>query len=345
MTLVFMDGFDHLDGTAAYATKWTQAYSMVDGNFASNTGRRSSGGVFIGNGASSCLRKVITGIDEIYIGAAIKPTTDQTGDVLMELMNGLSTVHISLNYNGGSGLKVYRGASATLLGTGSINVTTGTWYYIELYAKISDTVGVVKVRVDGVLDIDLSSQDTQTGASTTVDMIVLGSWSTSSATRSLYADDLYVCNASGSVNNGFLGDCIIDTIYPTAAGDSTQWTPSTGSNYAAVDEARSTTSDTDYVSTATNGYRDLYTFGDITERADPDVHAVGINLFARKVFSGDADTLSASVKLSGTTEDMTAVSLTNSLVVKQFIVEDDPAAAAWTQTNVNSAQFGFKDVV
>ena len=51
-----------------------------------------------------------------------------------------------------------------------------------------------------------------------------------------YLDDLYVLDGEGSVANDFIGDCRVDTLYPNANGDYTNFdpTPSSNSNYENV---------------------------------------------------------------------------------------------------------------
>ena len=88
-------------------------------------------------------------------------------------------------------------------------------------------------------------------------------------------DDLYVCDSAGSTNNGFLGDCRIDTIYPSGAGNYTQFTPSTGSNYTCVDETAPNT--TDYVDGATVGDRDSYALGNLSALSSQTVYGVQVN--------------------------------------------------------------------
>lgn len=345
MTLLFMEGFDHVNDRATLLRKWTGYFLVGDDDLGTSFGRRGTRGVRFDGTYSGLWVDLPTEPTEIYVGLACYPTATQNLPVLFQLMaSGSSLAHISVEYNGGAGLKVYRDQTTTLLGTGSINVTTGQWYYLELYAKISDTVGAIKLRVNGTLDLDLSNIDTKTGSYTTIPRFYLGGYS-GSQSRSAYYDDIYICDASGSTNNNFLGDCIVDTIFPDGTGDSSQWSPSSGVNYAAVDEALTTTGNTDYVSSSTNGHRDLYTFSDIAQRASSTVYGIQTNVFARLATAGETDTVAASAKLSGTTVDATAQSLTDTLTYKRFIRETDPTGTAWTQTSINDTQFGIKEVV
>lgn len=333
MTLLFMDGFDHY-ATADITKKWTTASI---GSIASTSGRRGGGAVSLNSGTQS-LSKAITSSGTVIIGFAFKTTTS-TSVKLLTLFES-TTAHITLQWNAGY-LKVYRGTDGgTLLGTGTTSVTASSYTYVEIKAKINDTTGTIDVYINGVADagLALSGIDTRNGGTAgTIDSVTFYNANTS---QTGYIDDIYICNNSGATNNSFLGDCRIDTILPSGDGNYTDFTPSTGTaHYALVDE--STPNTTDYNSSATSGNRDSYTFPDLAGLSSQTVYGIQINAAALKSDAG-ARSLGTMSRLSSTDKDGAGAALGTSQAYVSEIQETDPASAAWTEANVNAAEFGVK---
>ena len=107
--------------------------------------------------------------------------------------------------------------------TGNTSQAMDAWTCLELYYKISDTVGVVTVKINGV-QVFTFTGDTKPGAASTIDLIQFGP---PSATT-VYIDDLAIDNAA------WCGLGYYIALTTNAAGDVTQWTPTGGANYANV---------------------------------------------------------------------------------------------------------------
>jgi hypothetical protein len=152
-------------------------------------------------------------------------------------------------------------------------------------------------------------------------------------------DDLYVWDGAGSINNTFPGDVRVFAVLPSGAGNSAQWTPSTGTNYSAVDDATPNTSD--YVSSSTPTNKDTYAFSDIAGSGT--VLGAQLSLYAQKAASGSTRGIQG-VCRSVTTESnsVEAVLGTSWRYWVQAIYETDPAtAAAWASVAaLNAAEFG-----
>lgn len=338
MALLFMDGFDHY-ATADITKKWS-ASSGSSVTINSSAGRRSSGAIVLID-SQYCSKGLPSSYATIIVGFAIKPSALNISRAFLSLWDG-SVEHLAFAIAGDGRINVYRGqvSSGTLLGTGTATLSTGSYYYVEVKATIDDSAGVVVVKVNGVTDIDLSSKDTRNGGTATVTRVILGTPSAFNNGLAATYDDLYVCDTSGSTNNDFLGDCRIDTKLPTGDGHYTQLTPSTGTaHYATVDE--STPNTTDYNSGATSGDRDSYTFPALTALVSQTVYGVQINAAALKSDSG-ARSLGTMSRLSSTDKDGAGAALSTSQLYISEIQETDPASAAWTEANVNAAEFGVK---
>jgi len=244
-----------------------------------------------------------------------------------------TTYHISVVYSGGK-IKIYRGTQfGTVLGVSAATLSAG-YNYIEIKATIHDSTGAVEVKINGVTDnnLNLTNVDTRNGGTGVIDTILIAGTG--------YTDDFYVCDTSGATNNDFLGDIRVDTIYPDGDGNYTQFTPSTGTaHWSLVDETTPNT--TDYNSGANIGDRDSYTYAALSAITSQTIYGVQINAAALKSDSGSRS-LGTMSRLSGTNKDGSGAALSTSQTYISEIQETDPASAAWTESNINSAEFGVK---
>lgn len=147
---------------------------------------------------------------------------------------------------------------------------------------------------------------------------------------------------TGDVNNDFLGDCHIEGSLPDGAGDSTQWTPSSGNNYQAVDET-APDGDSTYIESETAGHKDLYSHSDLT-RITGSIVGVQVNMVGRLTKAATPRTVKAKAK-SGTAEGDGANYQYDSTDYRNAIgiFESNPdTTAPWTVTEINSAQFGLE---
>jgi len=171
------------------------------------------------------------------------------------------TTHLTFQYNSTSRVwSVYRGSLVTLLATGTTAIPLSTWHYIEMHAKLSDTVGVAELRIDGVAvaDIAYSGDTKNAGTNTTFDTILIAS----SGGHNI--SDYYLCDTTGSRNNTWLGDVVVRTLTPNGNGTSSQLVGSDSdsvNNYLLVNEQP--VSSTQYAGSPTTGQRDSYTMTDL----------------------------------------------------------------------------------
>jgi len=281
----------------------------------------------------------------IIVGFALKFTSSTSTSLfdITRLLEG-ATQHLTLSFQPSSGkLTLRRGLNTgTLLATSTTTFNASTWYYLELRATINDSTGAYELRVNGVSDFSASNVDTRNGGTSGV----IDTWSCAPGSTGgiqFTYDDFYICDTSGSSNNDFLGDCRIDTLLPNGDGNYTQFSPSTGTaHYALVDETTPNTTDYNYSSTA--GDRDSYTFPDLAGLVSPTVYGVQIDAYMTKADAGTR-TVSTMSRLSGTNKDGATVVLSaGSYAYVSQIQETDPASAAWTESNVNAAEFGVRVV-
>lgn len=342
MALKFLDGFDAY-ATADITKKWTTV-SASGVTINSTAGRRGGGALRFANWGTPTLSKTLdSNIVTIIVGFAIKMTAFPAIEGHLFLLMDSGTVVASLSVTSAGILRVYNNTMfGTLLGSGSSSLTLSTYHYIELKIKIDNSTGTVDLYKNGSNILSLTGQDTQNGSNSYVNVLQLGSTS-GSGTSTIDFDDLYVSDTTGSYNTSLLGDVRIETLFPTSDGSNTAWTCSTGStHYTLVDETTPNTSD--YVSTSTVGNKDTYGFGDIGGTVSA-IYGVQVNMAALKDDAGSRS-IAATVKSSSTNADGSSLALSTGQLIYTSIFETDPnTSAAWTQANVNAAEFGVKCAV
>lgn len=134
----------------------------------------------------------------------------------------------------------------TTYGSGHI-LTAATVYHFQVHVVISNTVGVIQVKLNDVLVIDQQNIDTQPGGVSQIDQFRIGLDSGASAQDSIVVND-----TTGTEDNSWPG--IVRFRVGTVVGPGfyvNNWSRNTGaSNWEAVDEIPPD-SDTTYLYTAT----------------------------------------------------------------------------------------------
>lgn len=346
MTLLYTDGFDEQDVTrdwTAYAPGPSPSYTT--GRLAgsclalNNAGYGSPGGVYRG----------FPEISSLYLGFAIKLDGLLSGmggqpQYVQLHGDGGATTHLCIGFNSSGQPVVVRGndLGGTVLATGASALTIGTWYYIEVYATIANTGGRCTVKVNGVTVIDFTGDTMNGGTLTSIDQIrFYGDGYSTAGSLKTYYDDVYVCDANGTVNNTFLGDIQVQTLLPNGNGASSAWVGSDGNstdNYLLVDEVPVVT--TSYVGSATADAIDEYAFTDVT--GTPSVYGVMIRAIAQKTDSGSRS-LGLMTRISTTDYVSSDQALAVGFAAVETIQETSPAtSSAWTASEVSGAQFGVK---
>lgn len=357
MALLFMDSFDHYV-TADINEKWTQSNSASGTTVTINAaaGRRGSSGLRLNTGASTTapvmnVQKVLTpGDATIIIGFSllVPATTVGTAGLAIASVRDGVTAQATLRLNQNYTLSVTRGAAnGTVLGTSSgALLSAGVVAYVEWKVTIHGSAGTVDLRVNGapVAGLALTGQNTQATAVAQWQTVVLGSVENISSSglnnsKTIDFDDLYVLDGAGPTPwNNFLGDCRVDVRNPTGAGATTGWTPSTGANWDAVNDA-APDDDATYTSAATAGLIDTFVMQDAPTGAT--IYGVQHCLSAKKTDAGGASI--ASVTRHGTTNyPGTAIPLSTAYTYLLQIAALNPGTSAqWTEAEFNAAEFGY----
>lgn len=249
--------------------------------------------------------------------------------------DGGTVLHSSLGFDAANHLQLRR-SSSPVIATSSQVFPLSEWHYVEYKANVADTGGTVIVRVDGVEWINFSGDTRNAGVSTNIDAVSMSEYS-----GSVYIDDFYICNTTGTANNDFLGDHRVDFLLPNGNGAVNQWTGSDGNstdNYLLVDETPVDTAD--YVYSSTVGNRDLYAFADLSA-AVASIKGIQQVSYAQKSDAGAANLINLLRLADGTVDQSPSTPLSSSWAsIMGKLYETKPDGSAWTVADLNGAQFG-----
>jgi hypothetical protein len=329
MALLFIDGFDHYS-TSEMEHKWhLQTGSPT---IASSSGRNSTGAL-----SATTTGYLTRWFDEakytITCGFAWQQSANATGTMFSICTSTNTQNVISLGINTSNQFTV---TSTSLLGTTTFVASNNLFHYIEFQVFLDNTNGSYELRVDGDTKLSDSGVDT-IGTGTTPIGFNLGRISGSN----YLIDDFYILDDVGSDNVDFLGDVRVETIFPSAVGNTTNFSVTgAATNHEAVDDA-TPDDDTSYVSSSTVTDKDTYDFDTLVTTSGT-VYGVQSNLWARKDISGDR-TFRDVIRSGGT--DYTGNSKNPGIDYQYFVDmhENNPNGDVdWTISSVNSAEFGFE---
>lgn len=353
MSLIHFEGFDN-QTVMPLVSPWAGSINNAISNWVTGRYGDYAAGININNGGGNLyLNYNLAGLaDEILVGFAFKG-----GE--FDSANGFYTgIFEMLDGNGAYSLKIYTVPNGTLyvaragnwptngvtLGSTAPGVmTVDTWYYIEVYVKIGDS-GAVIVRKNEAEVINLSGVDTKNGTSNTIGGFTLGRGDIDWYGVLYNFDDLYIIKPND--NNGltwFLGDVRVETLVPTAEGNTINWSPSGGTDNALMVDELIHDGDTTYNSTATVNNKDTLTYGNLAT-TNGIVHAVRYNTIAKKGTGGGLRKLAPVIRHGGADYIRSSFPLADSYIWNsQTIDEDNPATGVdWTISDINNAEFGYQ---
>lgn len=245
---------------------------------------------------------------------------------------------ITLQWKGDTGdLELYVGASKVAsVGAASVGFsTTDTWFHVGIHVY-SNASGTIKVYLDGV-EILTYSGDTGTGITA---VYFGGRNSTNGWGNYCYFDDFYVESTVGEtiapVNSYRFDFKIVN-----GAGHAAGWTPSAGSNYAAVDDG-APDDDSTYVSAAAANLLDYYAMASFTLPVGYVVGAVIPVAWAKKSDAGTDSRLILGSRLSSTDSLGSSQALTTSYGPVMERQTTKPGGGSWSESDVNSAEVIIK---
>lgn len=255
--------------------------------------------------------------------------------------NGTVQVDIRVNSQG----DLFFTRNGTLLAGTTITACVIPGVYIQIQAKVvfNNTTGSVDVRLNGATSSSLPSGestglDTVNTATVTCDGVALcvGGAAIDPATGSDNRDFCHVAVRS----TDWMGDIRVDYFPFNAAGNSAQWTPSTGSNHTTIDEIGSKNT-ADYNSESTVGEKDTFNLDNVPTTAEI-LEVCPMGLF-EKMDAGSAEV--AFVVRQGSNEyDGANFSppFGSAQYFKEGLEENPDTSNPWTASEFNSGELGYK---
>ncbi len=341
MALLWVDGFDNYGTTTGSAPSPTgiigRNYQLIQGTEASTairTGRTGLYALDLGVWNANIRKSTTTTNSTFIVGMAFKIATSFDNAQPFLLLNDEGTLGLGLYIN--SSGTIYLRAGSTTVETSTYTLTAGQWAYLEIKVVCSSATNYTyEVRI-GQTTI-MSGSDTHKGGSHSyLNGITLYGYSWH---YGMTIDDLYICDGSGSNNNDFLGNIVVQLVYPNGDASPNEFTTSSGStHYTLVSESVSDT--TSYLEDSVSGHVELFNFEDVIS-----IGAIkGVMIF---VESGETDTTPYNYKVrcvsnSTTLDGATQLCGTSTYTTRYEIYETDPATSAlWTDSGFNAAKFGF----
>ncbi len=339
MTLLWVDGFESYGTSNGSAPSPTgilaRQYTVVDeDNMDIEEGRLGSGhSLELGYSAISSIKTpILTTDDTLIVGFAWRPAVSIIADVVYLYDGGTEGMGITFNYGR---LSIMRGS--TVLETTNFQINTNNWYWIEFKVKCNDSTGTYELRIGETVIASDTGVDTKAGSNNYHDIVKLIGGASNDIGR---FDDFYVCDGAGAVNNDFLGNVKVTTLFPDGAGTTTDFTPSAGANFENVDE-QLIDEDSTYNESSTSTHKDTYTYDNVG--ALTDIKGLQINTLCRET-DVTSFSLKTPIRSNGTDYDDSAQVIgTTDYVFKRRLAELDPnTSAAWLAAAINAAEFGIK---
>ena len=348
MALLFIDGFDHYDpqaldpfgdprlarGKAAYLSP--QA-TRIQGRRPSSYALRLPAGP--GGGYVKNLEAERT---SLIVGAAVRVAPfENTGQepVLLGVRDTTAQVAHLVTIGNDGRLRLYRrGYWDQLISTSVATAAARGWHYVELQVVQGTANGTVKVRANGVLAIDLWSQDTVQNGGQLLTAFV-GAVPGQACPVTVDVDDLYIADTLGTINNTFLGDVRVDALKAQANGALNQWTvEGAASAWQAVSDGDETTA----LRAATAGLRQTFDVEALPAMTTPAIHGVQVTLLARKTDAGNGR-VRGLVASGASTAVGPNIVLQEQLAWHTALFERNPNGnVQWTEGAFNAAEFGVE---
>lgn len=349
MSLLHYDGFDHYSNAQRTTSgQFTGVFAPTGAEaITASVGRGGTAGYKVTpdrpdytNGGS---KTVAPGDTKSIVGALVYSNIVPTGYAsgLFSVTEG-GTPQVSVVLNTDGTLSVTRGGNynrAATLGTTSYALSAAAFYFVELKVVIHASAGTVDLRVNGVSRLSLTGLNTRNTANTSWNGVFLGnmganSWPFNNLSNYVVYDDWYICDGTTQSGpnafNDFLGPVYAQTVQPTADGNYTAFTPSTGSSHFALVDENPPTDDTDYNTGAAIGDRDSYQYT-LPTVASGGILATQLAVYAKKDDAGTRKIVDFARVSSTDYDGSVEQALGTSYQFSPFIRTENPATSAeWT---------------
>ncbi len=230
MAIIFMDGFNHMNSYTLLARKWNQA----NGGAFSTSDQRFSGQQYYVGSLSQLIYNLPASTDNAIVGFGYYNNFSYNGNNSVAIVSAINQAEnanqLVLRTSLYGYLYVTIGSSTTPVAGlySSRPLRYKAWHYIEwkFTTSNSSSAGDCLVYLDGeeVLNIP-ATNDLQGSTVSTFEIIRFD------ANSPTNFSDIYIADDTGSTNNDVLYCPRVFTVLPDGNGNTSQWTPTAGSNY------------------------------------------------------------------------------------------------------------------
>jgi len=337
MALRFLDGFEHYAIPSQLGLKYT-AYNDSGSSvgITTITGRRAGSTAIQLRVSIDYISITLDNQQTWYVGFAMNLGGNETTEIA-RFMDSDGNNQLTMDVTSSGTIRLFRGsASGTQLAVSTQALAANSWNYIELRATIADSGGVFEVRVNEQVWATFTGDTKYSSSLASACRLQFTGRSSKVAIQ-----DLYICDATGGVNNTYLGDVRVDTIKPIGAGALAEFTPQgSASNWDNVDDP-TPDADAGYNYSSTVGQRDTFEFGNLSPISG-NIFGVQANMAVRKDDAGTR-TLRPMTRVDGTNYEGSNIFMsTDYRIYRQTWDQNPSAAAAWTEATINGAEFGYK---
>lgn len=273
MTLLKFDGFDDLSDLGK---RWTIGRATVSNTAARDEGR---GLIFSENSEMGQAFDALSGT--LVVGFAIKPVTVpvSTEIELLTFYNN-STALCSLRMTPSRTFRIAESNPTYTVGSSSYVLPSDDFSYVEVKILFSSSVGTAQLMINEESKINVTSVATGTLSSDGCDVLYFQT----GADTTLYIDDVYILNDSGTTNNDFLGNVAAVYVPPITTEEDTSITSGSIDPHDVLDEYPADESDVVYFDNTGQKVRMGFILEDATTNYT-DVFAVSVDLYGKRLSS------------------------------------------------------------
>lgn len=326
MARLFIDGFETGDWRLWDPTSnpWRMLTSPPDGMT----------GTYMMDLGSGPLNKTFSANkSELYMAFKWYPYGGASN--ILTFFDDAGTPILNLYKNGSNNfLYVYRGqlgANPITGGIGTHGMLSNRAYLVELHYIPLNSNGTIQIKLDGIMDIDVTTQDTTNGQEH-IRGLIFGDYPHGNYATA-YLDDVVIDDSS------WIGNTKVGLIKPTGASPThTDWTPSTGANWECVNEIPPNV--TDNVTTGDIGDIDTYTMDTISGMNT--VKCIQVQALAAYEGTPSPAHIQLGARYNSVDDFATDLSPGIAYGMLTRIMETKPGGGAWGQTSIDDVECGVK---
>lgn len=230
MTAIYMDGFDHYgtDMNNMAQSGWNisnpaNVLRLTTPSFGARTGDKCLARSVLGGSETYARRTLPSGLTNMFVsfGFATDGLPGTIADTRFFTVRAADTSILYGIYLTATGAIRINGSGVDAYTAGPV-IVPNTWYFIEMQFN---TAGNFVLRINDSLGTETPVLQTALAGGTIAIVELFQGTSDAIANTSNYIDDFFLRNSSGSVNNGFLGDRRIATMFPNSDSADDGWTP------------------------------------------------------------------------------------------------------------------------